>query len=328
MTLPRRPAAVLLAGIALVCALSAAPPAAATGSGGPQAPVVGRHRVPLGALHRGVDAPRTGGVGSAADLGTAVSSGTRIEPGQFLSRPVAEEGGPEARAVMQTDGNFVLYGATGIPQFASHTSRHPGAYAVFQTDGNFVVYSPTRTPLWASGTGGTVADTLLLYTDDQFAPGSAVLWLWSWPDDQEGPTFFWDSDVSPQAIPPVVPSVADRLTTGQQIRSDQYLVAGTRARGLLWELTLQRDGNVVVLDGFGNPVWALGTRGRGGVRLVQQSDGNLVLYRADGVGVWASHTSGHPGARLTLQGDGKAVVFGPDNRPLELVGAPPEGYIY
>lgn len=55
----------------------------------------------------------------------------------------------------QTDGNLVLY-ALGTPKWQSISSGHPGAYAVIQTDGNFVVYSSTNFPLWVSNTGGKI----------------------------------------------------------------------------------------------------------------------------------------------------------------------------
>lgn len=57
-----------------------------------------------------------------------------------------------AQAIMQGDGNFVVYdnaGAHGI----SNTAGNPGAYLSFQnSDGNLVVYSATGAPLWATGT--------------------------------------------------------------------------------------------------------------------------------------------------------------------------------
>ncbi|WP_155632096.1 protease pro-enzyme activation domain-containing protein [Burkholderia vietnamiensis] len=55
--------------------------------------------------------------------------------------------------VMQGDGNLVLL-RQGVPQWSSGTYNHPGAFAVMQTDGNLVVYSSTWVPLWYSRTGG------------------------------------------------------------------------------------------------------------------------------------------------------------------------------
>lgn len=55
-------------------------------------------------------------------------------------------------AVMQDDGNFVLYDAWNRPIWASHTWRHPGAYLTLQADGNLVVYGADGAPLWATDT--------------------------------------------------------------------------------------------------------------------------------------------------------------------------------
>ncbi len=55
------------------------------------------------------------------------------------------------RAIMQDDGNFVVYDAEGRDAWSSATCGNPGAYLVVQSDGNMVVYSAVWA-LWASGT--------------------------------------------------------------------------------------------------------------------------------------------------------------------------------
>ena len=55
-------------------------------------------------------------------------------------------GASSTRAVMQGDGNFVVYtGDQAI--WASETDGHEGAYVRLQDDGNLVVY--WQQPLWA-----------------------------------------------------------------------------------------------------------------------------------------------------------------------------------
>ena len=61
------------------------------------------------------------------------------------------QGQSSKNAVMQTDGNFVLYDASGTPLFASHTDGHPPAVLILQDDGNLVVYSFGQ-PLWSTHT--------------------------------------------------------------------------------------------------------------------------------------------------------------------------------
>jgi hypothetical protein len=54
------------------------------------------------------------------------------------------------RAVMQGDGNFVVYRGNA-PLWSSHTYNNPGAYFAFQTDGNMVVYNGSKAK-WSSST--------------------------------------------------------------------------------------------------------------------------------------------------------------------------------
>lgn len=52
-------------------------------------------------------------------------------------------------AIMQTDGNFVLY-RTGTPTFATGTAGMPGNYLQVQDDSNIVVYTSSSAPVWSS----------------------------------------------------------------------------------------------------------------------------------------------------------------------------------
>lgn len=56
-------------------------------------------------------------------------------------------------AIMQDDGNFVVYDSFQNPLFDTHTNGHPGAFIILQDDGNLVVYDGDGvTPLWQSVT--------------------------------------------------------------------------------------------------------------------------------------------------------------------------------
>lgn len=57
-----------------------------------------------------------------------------------------------ARAVMQHDGNFVVYDVedgVAVPVWSTHTDGNPGAYLNVQDDGNMVIYSATNAVLWS-----------------------------------------------------------------------------------------------------------------------------------------------------------------------------------
>jgi hypothetical protein len=55
-------------------------------------------------------------------------------------------------AIMQDDGNFVLYNVSNQPLWASNTAGNPGAYLAVQEDGNVVVYSEENVPLFVTNT--------------------------------------------------------------------------------------------------------------------------------------------------------------------------------
>ncbi len=57
------------------------------------------------------------------------------------------------RAVMQGDGNFVVYGAGGGAIWQSGSGgTGDGGFAAMQADGNFVVYSAEGRPLFSTST--------------------------------------------------------------------------------------------------------------------------------------------------------------------------------
>jgi len=57
-----------------------------------------------------------------------------------------------AEAIMQADGNFVVYDLEQSPAVAvwsTHTDGNPGAYLNVQGDGNMVIYSASNAVLWS-----------------------------------------------------------------------------------------------------------------------------------------------------------------------------------
>lgn len=73
-----------------------------------------------------------------------------------------------------------------------------------------------------------------------------------------------------------------------------------------FRLTMQGDGNAVVYDVMGRPVWETRTYLPGG-SLAAQGDGNLVLYQPDWRPRWYTATSA-PGGSIVLQDDGNIVI--------------------
>ncbi|MFF1496771.1 FG-GAP-like repeat-containing protein [Streptomyces sp. NPDC058304] len=78
--------------------------------------------------------------------GAKIPAGTTLASGE-------EFASGNAKLVMQTDGNLVLYTKDNKPVWSTHTNGKPGAVARMQNDGNLVVYAADgKTALWSSKT--------------------------------------------------------------------------------------------------------------------------------------------------------------------------------
>ncbi len=106
---------------------------------------------------------------------------------------------------------------------------------------------------------------------------------------------------------------ASRLMGGEALHAGDYLESSDGRFRLIY----QYDGNLVLYDTAGVPLWASGTDGTSTGAVAMQTDGNLVMYDAGSGPVWTSEGSyGHPGAYLVLQMDGNLVIYDTDGTPL------------
>jgi hypothetical protein len=90
-----------------------------------------------------------------------------------------------------------------------------------------------------------------------------------------------------------------------------------------YRLIVQGDGNLVVYNGAGTPIWSSQTDGKlkPPYKLSMQTDGNLVLYAQNGV-VWATNTDGSgSGNQLRMQTDGNLVLYDRAENPLWASGS-------
>src|SRR4051812_7279647 len=122
--------------------------------------------------------------GSAPAFGQELHAvSDRLEPSNALlaGGSLASADG-RYRLVYQTDGNLVLYdGATGLALWWSGTVGEDPGQAVMQDDGDFVVYDADGTPVWWAGTAGYPSAHLVLQDDANlvvYAPGDVPAW-WS-----------------------------------------------------------------------------------------------------------------------------------------------------
>ncbi|HTU84918.1 MAG TPA: hypothetical protein VMF57_05050 [Solirubrobacteraceae bacterium] len=182
--------------------------------------------------------------------------------------------------LMQSDGNLVEYIVGGRAIWASGTSGDTGSHAVMQTGGNLAVYNPAGADVWSSNSRGTGCPQLTIQND-----GNVVIY---------SPRAIWATHTVQTMMQP-----GDVLRPGWSIYSPSEQL----------QLIMQSDGNLVLYDGAGKPLWASGTDHHPGAWATMQTDGNLVVYPPSGHALWASKTNGDRGSYLALQSDGNLVIY-------------------
>jgi len=204
------------------------------------------------------------------------------------------------RAVMQGDGNFVLYvGSKAL--WSSQTPNSGATYVIVQGDDNVVVYDNNGKPYWATSTNGKCGGAGRLVMQDD---GNLVLY-------NNFSQAAWATNTVYKEKRDHL-KVNERLSPNEELFSSNgtyravmqgdgnfVVYAGNKA---LWAtatngtnryVIVQGDDNVVVYDEWSKPHWASNTNGKGGgaCRLVMQDDGNLVLYTQYNQAIWASNTN-------------------------------------
>jgi len=186
----------------------------------------------------------------------------------------------------QSDNNLVLY-TEDRPVWSSNTAGTPNASRVsMQGDGNLVIYTRDGTPVWASNTDGNPGAYLAL--------------------DNNGLLAMLNSKGG------VIKVFYEGVPAG--LKRDEMLKPGksVSSTNQEYELAFQGDSNLVLyhlVDGSGTPVWSSGTVGQPNPgNLVMQGDGNLVMYDQSGKPIWHSETDGHNDASLALYSNGRLAI--------------------
>lgn len=215
---------------------------------------------------------------SAAHAATisSVSSVATVTGNQIITSPNGK-----FTVKMQTDGNLVVYNATGTATWNSGTASNPGAKLSIQDDGNVVIYNTEGTAKWSSGTGGQATSTTLKMQDD----GNLVLYT-------SGGIPLWST------FNGRLNAYQERLQVGQTLRTGWSLVS----TDLRYKASMQSDGNLVVYNGT-TAEFSTGTSGTNHLDL--QADGNIVVCNSQQTHVWDSGTNGYSNTPiLTMRTDG------------------------
>ena len=274
---------------------------------------------------------------SADAFSSRLNVNEQLQEGQSLN-----SGSGRFQAVLQYDGNFVVYDGDHA-LWANGVNDYFGPnHLVLQGDGNLVSYlNGTPVPLWSTRTNGEDADrlvmqddgNLVLYNDrDQATWSSKTGKLPPPPPPTPPPSVLSIGESASQSIsrdggysvpvgskdlwifndtgvftntPPAAPRGLDIMNTNGTLQEGQQIVAG----GGRIRAVLQHDGNFVVYDG-NRALWADGLNNYFGPNhLVLQSDGNLVAYLQNGTPLWSTQTNGQGTTFLAMQGDGNLVLY-------------------
>lgn len=123
---------------------------------------------------------------NAPDTSAFAFLGDRIGNGQITSNQAIRSANERYVAVMQGDGNFVIYDyGVGRSTWTSNTSGIAGGRLAMQSDGNLVVYDANNAAPWVSGSGagGVNRNFSLVMQDD----GNLVVY------DSRGAKALWSS---------------------------------------------------------------------------------------------------------------------------------------
>lgn len=108
---------------------------------------------------------------ASCSIGSYLMVNQRLNANQCIASPHGQY-----LLYMASDGNFYIYDlAHNTGTWGPGTYGHPGAYAMLQTDGNFVVYDANGVGIWSSGTYGTNAERLNMEDD-----GRIILFKSAW----------------------------------------------------------------------------------------------------------------------------------------------------
>ena len=303
---------------------------------------------PVWATNTVVQAPAPPAPAPPAPTPSTQSNPAVLAFGQVLSEGHALVAG-SFTAVLQTDGNFVLYnGHAPLWATNTHYTFDPQVRLVMQYDGNLVLYNPSNVPLWSTGTSGS-NPFLVLQTDANMvlysnpSPGSNIP---KWASNTTATGI--PSTVGVYAYPNAAQALGDRWnsigvtaalgTPGQPwtgyAQGDDYqagLATRNAGRGTpwlsFWTVSGPQNGGCAGSSTFPNVPSTPGVLGTnsalwqgqqirtGSFHADMQYDGNFVVYNGS-TPLWSSNTVGKGGNRVVMQGDGNLVIYKPDNTPV------------
>jgi hypothetical protein len=124
-------------------------------------------------------------------------------------------------------------------------------------------------------------------------------------DGQGLARIYGSRSAAPSPPPPTPSASASLLASGAMLLPG----ASIQSPNGQFRLIYQTDGNLVIYNAAGNPVWHTNTYGTSPGRAHMQPDGNFVVYNSSGQPLWHTFTYGRNGASLAMQDDGNLVIY-------------------
>ncbi len=177
-------------------------------------------------------------------------------------------------AVMQRDGNFVVFGPTGTPIFSTGTANTGAAIIRVQDDGNLVLYAP----VWFAGTAAAPS------------PGPFPVQTCKIATLLHAPQFMFGGQciTSPKGQYFLYMGTDGNFFIYDLARNTGTWDPGTTNGNPGAFLNFQPDGNLVVYNSAGTVgLWNSVTSGSGADLLNMEDNGQIILYRP----VWNTQTS-------------------------------------
>jgi len=203
---------------------------------------------------------------------------------------------------MQADGNLVLYREDdGVPLWASNTWGTPATHAIMQTDGNFVIYDDAGKPYWSTNSWGQPGNWLVLQSDGNlvlYNTAGRAVWAtntvqnWPLPSDRLLPGQQLHTNerlVSANGRVTLIMQDDGNLVLYRTDNNEALWASNTQGEPVTHAI-MQDDGNFVAYDDAGKAYWSSDTWGNPGAWVIAQSDGNLVVYSSLNSPLWASNT--------------------------------------
>lgn len=240
------------------------------------------------------------GVGNAVYLGTDhLIVNQTMQANEYIT-----SSNIQSVLIMQSDGNLVVYTGPGyVATWSSGTYGNPGAYVQLQSNGDVVVYSATGSLLWHSGQYGSPSELLMQPDGNLVEYGSGIAMWYTATGHVDNTSFIGLDRLNPSAT--MGPGNFIRSSDGRYIvilQSDNNFVEYGPGWHALWNshsgasggsyIVMQTDGNLVEYTPNNTAVWYTATGGYGSSFAIIQSDGNFVVYTTGGTPTWSDGAGG------------------------------------